>query len=72
MFVSWGVVFVLGIVHGFIRGGSGTPVIFVAVMILHAFALLCLLFALYNGLAFVITRSAEAISTMRREKLRGG
>lgn len=67
-FVSWGVLFLIGLLHGIYReelqGSFGLKVIFAGVSLLHLTALLCLASAVYNGIAYVFQR----VATSRRER----
>lgn len=59
-FVSWGVLFNIGMMHGIFRQQLQSPtsvrIIFGAATILHAVALLLVFTSLYNGAAFIIRR----------------
>lgn len=76
-FVSWGVLFLIGVTHGVFRrelqGQMSLRIIFGAANVLHFAALLLLLTAIYNGLAYLIRRQfANRRARGRIEGMRSG
>ena len=59
-FVSWGVLFLVGVMHGIFRQqlqtGVGLKILFLIVNLLHLTALTLLFTAHYNGAAYVVRR----------------
>lgn len=75
-FVTWGVLFLLGMIHGIFRGElssrTSLKVIFGAASVLHLIALLLLLGAVCYGLAYFARRvQANARARRRIEQLSG-
>lgn len=61
-FVSWGIIFLIGLVHGIYRAEIQNTfwlkIIFLVVNLLHLIALFLLFSALYNTIAFILRLSS--------------